>query len=176
MRLIVVSIVIAFLSGCGSMQSEMIDYVEPLKGPTAEIKANGVLKGIGLNKTHLEIFTGCFEGRDYSKGNVLGEVYFEEKEFNSKTIKIPAGEVLYFKYGTDNYSWNCHAQFSFVPQEGKTYLFDYSMKFAGCNISVMDKTATESLPVRVQWYKQTELELFTGTTALDWRKCSNLEK
>lgn len=162
------------LAGCGSMQGKMADYVEPITGPTAEIQAHGVLKGIGLNRTHLEVFNGCFDGRDYAKGNVLGKVYFKENEFNSKTVKVPAGKKLYFKYGTDNYNWDCHAQFSFVPEKGYTYLFDYSMKFAGCNIAIVDKT--NNTPVRVQWYKKTELESFAGGTALDWRKCSNLDK
>ena len=164
---------IFFLVGCGPMQTKMVKYVEVTNGPLADIKARGALQGSGLTKTHLEIFSGCFEGRDYSKENVLGKVYFKREEFGKKTISIPAGKRLYFKYGTNNPTWLCHSQFSFVPQEGSAYLFDYKMVYAGCKVNVTNLTTNEPIDMRV-YEKTTEESVFVGT-ALAWRKCTNLD-
>ena len=168
--LVFVSVMIV---GCGPMMTKLPNYTEPELGSVAEIQARGKLKGIGLNKTHLEIFTGCFSGRDYAKENVLGKMYFKKEEFDKKIVSVPAGDRLYFKYGTDSGGWICHSQFSFVPIEGNRYLFDYDMRFGGCNINVTNLTT--NAPFEMKTYKKTSMESLGGVTAIEWRQCKNLD-
>jgi hypothetical protein len=152
------------LGGCAMYQSfQYPDYVESVGENYAVIKPNAKLKGMFLSgrKTVLSLFSGCYMKDDKSE-NVLGSINVPEAEFGTKEVKVPTGQTLYLKYGTLDQNWNCNSTMSFTPEEGKTYLIDYKMVFAGCKINLTTLDGSDILDL-------VSYDSYGDSTR--WRKC-----
>ncbi len=160
-------ILVAMLLLVGCKSTNLPVYAEATSNDSAQLIVSANLKGIFLHGkvTQLEIFDGCYTN-NYDTENVLGHVISDHSDSASNTIDIPTKNELLFQFGTTEPSWNCHVQFSFLPEAGKTYYLNYEMVFAGCEISLKD---SELIPVAdIKFY-----EGGSGTNKV-WRRCDKI--
>ncbi len=156
-------IAVVTLSACKSTKLPVYVPDQP-NAEQAELTVNARLIGLFLHGkvTQLEMFDGCYND-NYEKEHALGHIITEHPAGNNTKLAIPAGKELFFQFGTTEPSWNCHVQFSFIPQKESTYSFNYKMVFGGCEVSVLDEN---SQPVN-------DVKLYSSETGYSksWRKC-----
>lgn len=142
-------------------------YQEVQSNKSAKLTITAELKGIFLHGrvTQTEIFDGCYN-ESYDKENVLGHVISDHSDGASNTITIPANKELFFQFGTTEPSWNCHVQFSFIPQIGEHYKLNYQMVFAGCESSLKNRLGDDVSSIK--YY-----ESGSGISKI-WRRCDKI--
>ncbi|PMG79791.1 hypothetical protein BCU84_04815 [Shewanella sp. 10N.286.51.B7] len=160
---IIISLLFIFaLQGCKS--TKIPEYEPSTNTNSAELKVSAGLSGLFLHGkvTQLEIFDGCYK-KNYNSENVIGHVITEHKDKTPDILLIPAGNKLYFQFGTTEPSWNCHTHFSFTPLLDEKYEIHYGMAFAGCEVKVSNRGNI----VR-------DVEFLTAEPGYskEWRKCT----